>query len=247
MFQPGKLLLAVGEKGVDVDVGIEKADFFEVSLDAAGAPTLVNVTGTSGEFTAPYLAIPTLTPLFLRWLPAVQAFFLFDEQGGGTGRLAAFDPATSGVQTILGGVKEVFFVELVGDALLVSLRMDTGNKPHRILRLPADLSAAPTVEYDAGDALLTQPLVDPAGWLAFKEVPDPGPQQLHRYRTSTDGLETFPVAAVSFGPVLAWTQGGDLAFSLDRAGLRYFAAWPRSGAPYRLQAVSVDGALLPGR
>lgn len=248
MFQPGKLMMAVGETGLDVGVGIEKADLFEVSLDAAGAPTLVNLSGTSGELSPPYLATPQLSPRFLRWVPAAGAYFFYDEQSGGTGRLAAFDPGAAGVQTILAGVKDVLFVELVGDTLIVSLRMDSGNKPHRLVRLPADLAAAPTVAYDAGDSALTHALVDASGWVAFTEVPELGPQRLHRYQLQGGVLESFTLTPSSFGPVLAWSPGGDLAFSFDSNGLCYFGAWPRgAGVPYRLRAVAADGALLPGR
>lgn len=248
MFQPGKLLFVLGEQGPGLDVGIEKVDLFEVVLDAGGTPTISNVTGTSGEFATPYLSPPQITPLFVRWLPAAQAYLLYDEQSGGTGRLATIDPLTTGIQTIIPAVKEVFFVELIGDVVIISLRMSEGAKPHRIVRLPADLSAAPTIEFDAGDNELTHALVDETGWIAFTEVPQAGQQLLHRYRVAGGQLDTFPLPAVSFGPVLSWTQGGDLAFSLDRGGLRFFAAWPRpNGAPYRLKAVSTTGAILPGR
>lgn len=247
MSQVGSVVFTVGEKGEDLGVGIEKADFFEVSVDATGATSVVNLSGTSGELSAPYLASPIMSPLFMRWLPAAQGFIMYDEWSGGTGRLAFFDPTTPGVQTLIADVKEVFFIELIGNSVLVSLRMDTGSKPHRILRLNADLSGTPTIEYDAGNAELTHSLADPAGWLAFLEVPEFGHQKLHRYDLLADTLETFPVSALAFGPVLAWSEHGDLAFSLDRGGLRYFAAWPRGGAPYRMQAVASDGAILPGR
>lgn len=248
MFQPGQLTFIVGGAGDDPGVGIERADFFELSLDEAGVATIRNRSGSSGESLAPFQAIPEMSPQQWRWLESGQALVMYDEQSGGTGRLVAFRPGTNGVQVILDHVKEVFFLEVLDDTVLVSLRLATGNKPHQLVRFPADLSASPSLVIDTGDAELLEPLVDRSGWLSFVEVPEFGPQKLHRYRTSPALLEEFPVSAESFGPVFCWTGGFDLGFSLDRAGLRYFAAWPRPGAAiYRLEAVATDGALLPGR
>ena len=248
MFQPGKLMMAVGEIGTDVGVGIEKVDFFEVTLDVAGVPTIRNITGSSGQFNVPYLQPPALGPLFLRWVPAAQSYVMYDEQSGGTGRLAAFAPGATGVQTLLADVKEVFFIEQLGNTLLISLRMSTGNKPHRLVRMPADLSSAPVVLLDTADSALLHAVADSSGWLACVEVPDLGLQRMHRYHVPSDTLQTFPLAALSYGPVLAWSPAGDLTFSLERAGQLFFAAWRTGGGGvYRLQATAPLGALLPGR
>jgi len=249
MYGPDAVVFAVGERTDDPGVGIEKVDFFELRLDAGGSPQLQNLSLSSGQAGPPFDSIPELGPSSLRWLPAAQATVFYDEQSGGTGRLASFDPATSGVQTLVSEVKEVFFIELVGSSLLVSLRMDSQGQPHRLLRFSADLTGGSEVVQDAGDAELLRPVVDASGWIAYVEVPEVGQQRLHRYDANSASRTTFPVGAQAFGPVLAWTEDGDLALSLDRAGLRYFAGWPRpGGAPYRLQVISsTGGALLPGR
>ncbi len=166
LFQPDKLLVAIGEKGGDPGVGIEKVDLFEVSLDPGGAAQLVNRTGSSGDFSAPFLAAPTITPLERRWIPAAQAEVFHDETSGGGGRFVAVRPGVSGVQVLDSDVKEVQFVEVVGARLVVALRRASGNKPYQLVSWPANLMGAPVVHFDAGDDELLQPSVG-GDWVAF--------------------------------------------------------------------------------
>ena len=247
MAQIGSLVMAVGEVGTDPGVGIEKADFFEVTLNDQGVSTIRNITGTSGQSAPPFLSIPSMTPLLMRWLPGTQSYVMYDEQSGGTGRLVELDLVGSGVRLLKDDIKEVFFIEQAGNALLVSVRLSTGSKPHQLLRFPSDLSSPPSVVLDTGDSALLHPVVDATGWIAFKEVPDVGQQRLWSLGTNPQALSSFPLLVDSFGPVLAWSPNGDLAFSFDLNGLRSFAAWPRASAPYRLRAVNTAGAVLPGR
>jgi len=248
LFQASKLLVAVGEKGGDPGVGIEKVDIFEVSLDAGGAAQLINRTGSSGDFSAPFLAAPTITPLQRRWIPAAQAEVFHDESSGGGGRFVAIRHGVSGVQVLDSDVKEVLFSEVVGGRLVVALRRASGNKPHQIVSWPASLVGPQIVHYDAGDDELLQPAVG-AGWIAFARVPEaPGAlHQLVRVNPSSGAVQTFPLSSPSFGPVMGWTTGGSLAFSFERGSLTAFAAWPTDGsAPYRLKATASEGTLLPG-
>ena len=246
--QPGRLTMAVGEKGVDPGVGIEGVDFFEVTLDAQGTPTFLNLSASSGELSPPYQAIPQITPAIMRWVESAQAYVLHDEQSGGAGSLVSFDPVSATLQTLISGVKEVAFIEGVGDELVISLRMDQGEVPYQVYSMKADLSAPPVLIYSAADAELLRPAVDPAGWIAYVEVPENGGHLLHRYSAQTGQFQTLPLVAPGFGSVMSWTSGGDLAFTFDQGGLRFFGAWPQAGgAPYRLRAVAPDGALLPGR
>ncbi len=248
MAQPGKLIMAVGEKGVDPGVGIEKVDFFEVTLDAQGVPTFLNLSASSGQLAPPYLAIPQISPGFMRWVESAQAYVLYDEDSGGTGSLISFDPVTATVQTLIPGVKDVSFIEDVGDELVISLRKDDGQTPYEVYSLKDDLSAPAALVYASGDAELLQPAVDAAGYIAYVEVPDTGGQLLHLYSSVTGQFQTLPLLSPGFGSVMSWTSGGDLAFTFEQGGLRYFGAWPRTGgAPYRLRAVAPEAALLPGR
>lgn len=249
LFQANKLLVAVGEKGEDPGVGIEKVDVFEVSLDAGGAAQLVNRTGSSGDFSAPFLATPTITPLQRRWIPAAQAEVFHDESSGGSGRLIAVRPGVSGVQLLDPDVKEILFVEVVGNRLVVALRRSSGNKPHQLVSWPANLSGTPVLHLDAGDDELLQPSAG-GGWIAFTRVPEGVGlmQRLYRVNPVSGAVQAFPLAAPSFGPVMGWTTSASLAFSFERAGITAFAAWPTDGsAPYRLKATAPQGTLLPGR
>ena len=110
-------------------MGIESADFFEARLDASGAPAITNLTMTSGESSPPFLAIPELTPLSMRWVPDAGAFVMHDEDSGGGGSLVSMTPGTPGVQVLLADVKEVDFIEQVGAELRTMMPFLTPKAP----------------------------------------------------------------------------------------------------------------------
>jgi hypothetical protein len=248
MYQPGKLLMAIGEPSLDFGVDLESADFFEVQLDTNGTPSFTNLTMTSGQSAPPFLAAPQMTPTFVRWLPAAGAFLMYDEQSGGTGRIVAVRPGVNGVQVLMNDVKQVDFIEQVGNRVVISLRLATGLRQHQLVKLPSDLSTGPVVVHDGGDDSFLQPLAALDRWIVFTEVPDFGPQRLGRVDLATGAYQSFALAADAFGPGIGLTSGGELAFGFTLGGAPRLAIWPFGGsAPFVLQTPGGQGSLLPGR
>lgn len=239
---------AVGEPGGEPGVGIEGADFFRASLSPDGTLQVENATGTSGELTPPFQSIPTLTPMVRRQLEPGGAYLMHDEAGGGGGRLISVTPGVPGFAVQLDDVKQVDFVERVGDTIVCSLRRASGSKPHQLVVLPSDLSAAPTVVMDAGDASLLQPVAHPTDWIAFVERPEVGNRKLHRLHLPSLAIETSVIEPAAFHLVMGLSPSLDLVFAFDAAGLRRFVGWPSGGgAMYRLDVATTTGTFLPGR
>ena len=248
MATPGELVVAVGESAPLEEGGIENADFFRVRLDASGSPILENLTLSSGQPTAPFNVPPQLSPSHLTWLPEAGAFVFFDDLGGGDGRIVSLRPGVPGLQVLRSSVKDVDFIQRVGQRLVISLRVSTGQRQHQLVKLPVDLSSAPELLLDGGDQAFLHPFPASGRWILFQEVPDLGPRRLSRVRLLTGQYESFPVQADAFGTPVAQTASGTLTFSMLVGGTPRVATWPfGGGTPQLVQVPGGEGTLLPGR
>ncbi len=238
MAQPGTLVVAVGEVAGPEDGGMGSVDLFQVDL-ATGA--MQNMTGTSGDLSAPYEVKGQLTLVDRRTLTGGAGELVFDDPGSGEGRLLHVQPG-GGLQVLAQDLKDLAFAERVGDRLVCAVRREVGPT-WQVLEFAHDLTGLPTVVADLGTAEPTGWSAGPGGWFAFTAG-----GLLHRFQAGGGQLETFPAAVQSFGPLLGWTTSGTLVCSLTRGAVTGFAAWPTGGgAPRRLRAVVSEGTLLPAR
>ena len=238
MAQPGTMVVAVGSQAPIEDGGIEGIDLFQVDL-ATGA--MQNLTGTSGDLTEPFEAKGTLNPYRRNTLPGGGGELVFDDQSSGTGRLLHLMPSGS-LQVLEQEVRDVAFVEEIGDRVVVALRQgDDGI--WKVLAYPADLSGPAQEVATLGEVMPESWTVGSAGWLAFTAG-----GKLYRYQSGAAQAKKLPAPVLAYGDVLGWTSSDGLLFSISRGGVTGYAIWPTDGTPLRrLKAISPGGSLLPAR
>ena len=244
-FLADKLIVAVGEQWTPTNGGVEGLDLFRVELDGGGQPVFTNLTST-GSPSAPFIAPSTIDPEGnLYRLPSLGVLFFHDGDGEFIGYT---DPGTGGLVVLEDDVKDLFFVEAVGNDLALAIRRRDGNKPCEILRVPADLSQPPVVVYSqVFDETFVNPVSRADGWLAFFGETDLGARRLHRVHLGTAQHELFPYLLGNISPVMGLSPDDDLHFSVgvDDEPAR-FVAWPFGGPPRVLQVRPGPGHVLPG-
>jgi len=242
------LVMAVGEQNPAPGEAIEKADLYQVTLDAGGQPGFVNVTLTSGDATPPFLEPGTLQPSVLRLVPEAAGYLLFNEMSGGTGELLRVQPALPGVSLLLADVADVGFVEGIGNEIVAAVERSNGLEPWQIVRMPRDLSSAPTLLVDGDeDTGFLSPVVRDDGWLAWHRVVAMSGEWIERVALATGVVETFPVNGAQYGPVLGLTPAGSLAFTIGVQGARH-VVWPFDPLPpVLLRTPPGPGHAVPGR
>ncbi len=141
---PGSMVVVVGE--VDGPT-IDGADLYRFDFDANGTLTAqTNLTLTSGHTTTPFGAGGEIkTEGGLYYLDGFDGHLIYNDISGNDGELLSVPWDGSGPTVHLELVRDVNFIERVGDHVVLSmLRADPIDK-RNLVRLPVDLSAGPTV------------------------------------------------------------------------------------------------------
>ena len=135
----GAIAYFAGEPNDPSEGGLESAELFEATVNAAGVvDRLRNVTGTSGQVTPPFLsptAIGTLTPLRVDVIAPAAALVFDDEVDDDE----ASDLVGGGIHTVLPGVRETLWVESVGagGAWCAGVELDTANREFAVVGAPS--------------------------------------------------------------------------------------------------------------
>lgn len=244
-FAIHRLFLTVGEQPDGQMDGIEKADVFEVRLSRGAGPDFTNITLTSGETAPPFLAIPTIDPQFMHWLPATGRYILFDDEAE---RVLGVLPDQPGVQVLITDVKSLEFVEPAGDALLVSVRRASDPRPFELHRIEQTVDAT-SVLLLAGtpDTEFLFPAAREDGWVGVLDRFLGTTDAILRVHVPTGTTQQFPGASTAFVPPLGFAPSGALTFSEGPpAGPSLFRAWQPGGGVATLQAPAVPGHILAG-
>lgn len=237
---PTEVVFAVGERGVPQGAGIEGLDLFRATLAPGVPPPIQNLTGTSGDFSAPFTSVPQLEPA--RWLltPDRRSLLMHDEQGSG-GRLLAIDTATGSVVTLLADVKSFDWVELNGRRFSFGLQRSSGAKLNEVHWIPADLGGAPVRSYSSSEDEPTRATCARAdGWVGWLRTTLAG-DVLQRVRIPGSAVETFGPAG-AFAPGQGFTTGNAQAFG--SAGAVWL--WPVGGGGATSWAFAGPFQVLPG-
>ncbi len=237
---PTQLLFGVGEKGVPLAAGIEGVDLFRATLSPGTPPAIANVTGTSGDFTQPFLSIPTLKPT--RWtLSPDRRSLLMHDDSGSHGDVLVIDTATGAVTTVIADVKSFDWVELAGVRFAFGVQRGSGEKRHELYSMASDLSGAPALSYWSSELEPTRATTARSdgvvAWLRTTLAGD----VLQRVQVPLANVETWgPAAAFPGGQ--GWTSGGSLTF--ESAGAVWL--WPVGGGTPTSFVPASSFQVLPG-
>ncbi len=243
------MYMSWGEPGTPGESYIENIDVFRVDLQAgSNALAFTNLTGTSGDLQPPFDTLGTINPRNMHWLPQANSFVLFDEQSQGSGRVLAIDGA-GGLQVLLPLVRELGMIDLVGNDLVFVAKRDFDPRPLELYKVPADLSAAPTLLLSRPDN--DEPLryaVRPDGRLGIVFPDALGTlETLWRVHVPAGVSKLFLNRHLRYGTTLEFAPGGALVTTIGVEGFPVtFAYWGFGIVPMRLFPFRPTGFLLPG-
>lgn len=230
---PSQVVFAVGERGVPAGAGIEGVDLFRATLTPGAPPPIENLTGSSGDFTAPFTGIPQLKPS--RWLlsPDRRSLLLHDDQGSG-GRLLAIDTATGSVVTVLDEVKSFDWAELCGQRLAFGVQRSSGAKWNEVHSMLATLTGPAVRSFWSDENEPTRATAARADGLVSWLRATGGGEVLQRVLVPGTAVETWGPAA-TFQPGQGFTAGNAQAFGSAGAVQLWqvgggTSAWPIAGA-----------------
>lgn len=236
---PDEVVFAVGERGTPQEPGIEGLDLFRTRLAAGSPPSIENVSGTSGDFSEPFLSVPQLKPS--RWVlsPDRGALLLHDDSGS-AGDLVVVDVATGSTTTVLSQVRSFDWIEPCGTRFAFGIEVDGDPRRNEVHSIRTDLSGATTRSFVADEDEPTRGVCARAdGLVAWLRTTTAGPV-LQRVRVPGGAVETWGIPG-GFAPGQGFTAGGAHAFAQGGA----LRAWPE-GARALAWPFSGPFQVLPG-
>lgn len=240
---PARLQLSVGAQPTPGASTLENADLFQFDVPATlTAGSFTNLSLSSGDNSAPFLSVPALT---IDRSALIGASTWYMDSNHGTDAVSAVLENTSGAQTVLNNVKQLRDWTFVNGWAWISIRRDDGQQPYEVWRAPADLSAPAVRITSDANGEFSRFTTRPDGQVAFVNG---GAATLSRVQLSSGAIEVLPSTPVAFGPTLAVTALGGVAFTqtFSVAGAPVFAVWPPASATLvTLQSVALDGFVLP--
>jgi hypothetical protein len=240
------LVIAVGESVVDGGgAGIENLDYYEIEMPTQSASNLLNLTASNGLASPPFHAKSSLTPSGTAVLPTGEIVF-HSESSGGLGEVLSAAPGQSGLTVHLPNAKDLDELELVGDHLFCVIRSSIGTNARELWTFPATLAGPPSSVLSMPDTQFLRAVTPRSdGLVAFVQTLN-AKERLWALDTGTGVLRK--ARRFMYGPTLAFTPTGEVAFSVGSAGTPAVqGAMPFVGPLFRLKGVPVaPGFVLHG-
>lgn len=246
VFRPsGRLFVAVGAQQIPGANALENTDLYSVDIP----PSLTNLSFTnlslsSGDSTAPFLSVPSIT-LERPTLMANGTATWFGDSNGQHGSIEAVVDGQSGSTTILANVKTFAQLELANGWAWIAIRRSDNNNLYETYRAAQDLSTPATLVTSLSNADYNRFAVRADGNVAYV-ASQAGNQRLARVQLDTGVVESFSPNPGNYGPNLAITPAGGVAFSEIAGGVSTFKVWPTGGGAVVMQSSATTGFVLPG-
>jgi hypothetical protein len=246
LFKPfgTTLTLAVGEMEVG-ETMIAGLDIYEATEPTAGTEDLVNITLTNGIATPPFFAKSELDPENGLFMLDDGSVVLHDSDSGGGGQFLRTIPGQTGIQTVIGNVKELDGIEAVGDHVFAVIQRDQGSDDREVWVIPPIGAGAPSLVMSMPEIEhVLHTAVHGDGYVGFVRT-ESGKQRL--WLLNVHDLSTRKLRRFLYGPTLGFAPSGELVFSVGAAGtLAIQAALPVLGPPFRLKVPVAPGFIMPG-
>jgi len=214
----GELLYAAGEPNDPTEGGLEAADVFGAVLDAAGTPSIRNVSATSGQTTMPFLTgIPLWTPAVVVLIDEDVALIHEDDAR----QLVALDLVTGTITVVLDQVREVLWVEGTGAQGGWCAAVERDSQMREMQIVGAASGTAFAVVLDSGT---------PATVYRGPVSPRSSSAAAVAYVRSDFGLEHVKVSRPDVGQTVSWsTSPGAITLPLSFVGSRRLAFTRQAG------------------
>lgn len=238
-----RLLASVGKR--TLDTGIENLDVYSVDLSAAGGVTLVNLSTSSGDTTAPFQA-SSLKPEDFFLDPAGKRVIVLDRISG-SGALRSLDLASGTLLTLLPHARGIDEAAWLGGDLALALRIEGSVDRRQLWLFPqAGATGAQLLQDAADDVRLRSFAVQDDQQLAWIESQLNGDEFVWRFARGASGPQRLTPRALSFASPLDFAQNEALGLGVGPSGgPNVIVSWPQAGAPLRLPGGGI-ALVLPG-
>ncbi len=243
-FRPNTgLVFSAGERAAPAG-GIGKLDVFSAVLPpGTGAPTLQNLSQSSGLVAPPFLLPGAIRPEGAVDVPGGQGRMLLDRA---TDRLVWLAPQGGPPATVLLGVKGFTGVERSAARWILIVQRTSQGQPHEVVAWDASSPLAPQVLYSSSSADSIDELSVRGDRCAFVERNAPF-EDLRACDLITGNVQLFSTRNFLYGPALAIASNGELTANLGAPlGAAVFVRWQMGALPQRLGPTSGPGFVLRG-
>ena len=244
IFRPSLgLVFSAGERAA-VAGGIDKLDIFSAVLPlGTGAPTLSNLTQSSGLLAPPFLLPGEIRPEGAFDVPGGQGRVMLDN---GTDQLVWVAAQGGPPTAMLAGVKSLDNVARSGSRWILLLRRTNAGQPRQVVAWDASTPLATQVLYSSSTADSLDDLALRGERCAFVER-GAGFEKLRECNLTTGNVQLFSTRNLLYGPALAFAANGELTCKLGAPlGPAVFVRWQMGSAPQRLGPTSGPGFVLRG-
>lgn len=237
------LVFSAGERAAPAG-GISKLDVFSAVFPlGAGAPTLANLTQSSGLVTPPFLLPGAIRPEGAFDVPGGLGRMLLDRA---TDTLVWLAPQAGTPATVLAGVKGFSGVERSAARWVLVVQRSTPGQPYQVVAWDANSPLATQLLYSSISADSIDELSVRGERCAFVER-NTGLEDLRACNLITGNVQLFSTRDFLYGPALSIASNGELTTNLGAPpGAAVFVRWQLGSAPQRLGPTSGPGFVLRG-
>ena len=247
------LVVLIGDDSGSGQPEIESGDFFRIDVlsdfpapDGQVATSIQNLSLTSGDAFAPFLTGGTLaTSGGVFQVPGFEGLLTFDE---GRGAVVAMDWNGS-ITELIPNVDDIHRIyragtEYVIDVFLVGAQGEEDRSA--LYRLnPTNGAVSLLAELNPGVAFSRAATSEDG---SFSAIAQQGARQwLGAIHVPTETTQAIVPIPLHYGPTQGFQDDGSLLFTVEFAGLTYFAEWDSLGKGISVRGVFLDGFVLPSR
>lgn len=248
----GRLILAAGDRSLNVN-GLEKSDLYTVTLPdpAAGAPLPIveNITGTSGESSAPFYFYGELVVERAVATPDGSQLFVIakDEQENGDPvkrSLFSLDGSSSSPVVIKDEFTTLDYFDVAGGQLIVSATFANDPQDNGLSSVAAGATSSLEELHLFGETRGFLRGLSRGDGQTVYVLGNSGSEQVWRARTGEAPVRMTP-RELQYGPTLAFTPAGDAMCTVQTSATPFYVVWTQSGAIRRVKGPAGPGFLLP--
>ncbi len=251
----GRFILAAGDRSLNVN-GLEKSDLYAVTLPAAGSgfagalPLVENLTGTSGESSAPFLYYGELVVERAFATPDGQSLYVIAKDEPETVGLVersmfAIDATSPTALVLEDEFSTLDYFDVAGGQLILSATYVDEPEDNGLARVEAGVSTALEDLHEFGLTSGFRRGVSRADGQTIYVLSGASGELLWRASAGQAPVRMTP-RELHYGPTLAFTPSGDAACTVQSGASTTYVIWGQDGTIRRVKGPAGPGFLLPG-
>lgn len=250
----GRFILAAGDRSLNIN-GLEKSDIYSVALPSAvsnltGAlPLVENLTGTSGESSAPFFYYGELVVERAVATPDGSQLFVIakDEQENGDPvkrSLFSVDGSSTSPVVIQDEFTTLDYFDVAGGQLILSATFVNDPADNGLSSVEAGATTSLQELHLFGQTRGFQRGLSRDDGQTLYVLSNAAGEQLWRARTGQLPVRMSP-RELQYGPTLAFTPSGDAACTVQSGSAAMYVVWSQAGTIRRVKGPAGAGFLLP--